>query len=111
MRGISKPRLLLISSSILLASCDQVTVPDAKKCTVAGIFQAGMNCSYTGHKQITQENAAALIKMLEDGAVITPHDDALREKTALNRLCYDAGAWCSYETKQYIANMVPEAAK
>lgn len=101
----TKKLLLILCATTLLVSCKKVIVPDVKGCTVRGIFQAGANCSWTGHSEDTEITVIELIKMLEDGAIVMSSGDRIKEKNTMETLCYNAGDNCTYEMKQYIENM------
>ena len=88
----------------LLSSC-KVEFPDVQICSVAGIFAAGMDCSYTGHEENTEMDAKAMIEFLEDGAVCMSSEDRAREKTAVEQACVKLGSQCTFEIKQLISKM------
>ncbi len=103
-KSIKSPLLFLLAT-LVLSGCKNVVVPDVQICSVAGIIAAGADCSFTGHDENSEINVKELIDLLEDGAIIISHNDRLKEQTALDQLCYDAGAQCTYEVKTLIKNM------
>jgi hypothetical protein len=103
---VKNTKLLLLSSFAIagLSGC-KVTFPDVKLCSVAGIFAAGMDCSYTGHDENSEMTAKEMIDFLEAGAICMSSEDRKREKTAIEKACVKLGNGCSFEVKQLIQSM------
>lgn len=79
--------------------------PDVQLCSVAGIFAAGMDCSYTGHDENTEMDAKDMIDFLEAGAICMSSEDRAAEKTAIERACVKLGNGCTFEIKKLISKM------
>lgn len=97
--------LYLILSATAISSCASVTFPNARICSVAGRLQAGMDCAFTGSDKTQEMNMREAIDFLEAGALCMSSQDYLKQKNAIEKLCYDAGSKCSYETQKQIEKL------
>lgn len=109
--------------SIILAGCAGPMIPirDHKLCTVAGIFQAGMDCATDQTSTISELDFSAMVEFLEPqperpdpnhpgqrlparaGAVCEPDDDFTDLKTALEQACVELKDRCTTQIKTALA--------
>lgn len=110
---------------LLLSACNatQIKVGNYTECTVAGVFQAGMDCAETNTSKISTKSPEQMIEFLEPqparpdpenpgemlparaGAVCRSDEDFTAQKTALEQACAALGKKCSTEIKSALRRM------
>jgi hypothetical protein len=104
-------------SLCLLPSCQTVKTPNARACTVAGVFQAGMDCAESNTGKISELDFEQMIEFLEPqpervdratgktlppraGAVCHSDDDFTKLKVALEQACVILRKRCTPEMRE-----------
>lgn len=110
-----------LALAVLLAGCKTVPIKNTRECVVAGVFQAGMDCSTTNTSQISQMDLEQMIVFLEPqgerlnaqgkklparaGAVCRSDEDFTSQKTSLEQACVLLRDRCTPELKEHIEGM------
>lgn len=126
-----KKKLLLssLTLALLLTSCNNVTVPDVKLCTVAGIIQGGADCNTTFSHVPSEMSQKELLEFLEPkyesidpkdpkkkipgraGAILISADDWTKVAIFFEQACRALGSRCTPEMLEKIANVKDVADK
>ena len=108
MRKMLWPVLFVLT----LSAC--VTIPNTRKCSVAGLLDAGMICAETITGKTSEMNLLETIEFLEPqpegaraGAICQSAEDYRREKDALEQACRMLGNRCTPEI-QHAIGATPE---
>lgn len=121
MRFIKKSLLIGCAafSFLLLNSCAKVSIKNTKKCVIAGVWRAGLDCATTLTSETSEMDFEAMISWLEPqpefvdkdgkkheakaGAVCESAEDFTAEKTALEQACSLLKNACTPDIKSAIA--------
>lgn len=116
-------RLLLISLSLSLASCEKtVEVPAIEWCSSIGRFGATCQDSVERDRRrvididawvdflaATPDDPSTPVDESKGPALCTSASDFARLQTALEQLCYKAGRYCSLEQREMIEHLKESA--
>lgn len=92
-----------------MANCASVEIPITKICSVAGKIDSGGICSTTDgiKSDMTMEEFVVWLEA-QDGkaaAVCESAQDYSKQKTALEKLCREAGSSCTFEMRKVLKSL------
>lgn len=120
---LSFRRCYLVFGMAALTACQSVEIKNSRECTVAGVFQAGMDCAETNTSKITQMDLQEMIDWLEPqperpdpkrpgkklparaGAVARSDEDFTQQKIQLEQACVLLKDRCTVSMKEHIDGM------